>query len=170
MATIPSEVVSATLHEPDQLPAAFAWARRRALELVYDEKLLRLELGLEGPGSTPESPIERYRIVGDLDDFDVLPILWQYVDPRTGQPAGPAAYPAATSNSIFHPNGLVCAPWSRLAYAVFGGPHRDWGGLTDWKMPRPPYTHAITIPDMLDRLYRDTRRSRGRMASLPAAG
>lgn len=168
MPRLPKATITATLAQPDQIPAALAWARRRALELEYDEDRHIVRLRLEGPGPTTDSPLEPYLILGEMDDFDVLPVLWRYVDPRTGAIVGLAAYPRPAGGSVLHPQGLICAPWSRLAYQTEGGPHGDWGQMTDWKTPRPPYTHAITIPDMLDRLNRETKRSVGRMAPLPA--
>jgi hypothetical protein len=166
---LPKSTVQATLAQPGQIPAALAWARRHGLELSYDDDLLLVRLRLEGPAPTADSQAERYLITGEMDDFDVLPVLWRYVDPRTGAVVGPAAYPRPSGSSVLHGNGLICAPWSRLAYRSEGGVHADWGALTDWKTPRPPYTHALTIADMLDRLYRETRRSVGRMATLPTA-
>lgn len=47
------------------------------------------------------------------------------------------------------------------------GPARRLGPADRLEGPRAPYTHAIAIPDMLDRLYRETKRSVGRMAALP---
>jgi len=167
VASLPKAVVRATLQQSDQIPAALAWAKRLGLELQYDEDRLLLHLPLEAPGSTPEALPEPYLIRGEFEDFDVLPAVWRFVDPRSGDIVGLAGYPSPDGSSVLHTNGLICAPWSRLAYKTEGGPHEDWGTLTDWKTPRPPYTHALTIPDMLDRLYRETRRSKSRMASLP---
>lgn len=167
MSLLPKATVTATLAQADQIPAALTWARRRALELEYDEEGLVVRLRLQGPGPTADSQAEAYLITGEMDEFDVLPVLWRYVDPRTGAMVGLAAYPRPAGDSVFHSQGLICAPWSRLAYKTEGGPHGDWGQLTDWKTPRAPYTHAIAIPDMLDRLYRETNRSVGRMAALP---
>lgn len=169
MGRLPRAVTRAILEQPEHLPAALAWARRLGLELRFDEEELALELNLTGPGATTEAPPEPYRISGLLEDFDVLPIIWRYVDPRSGANIGVAAYPRPTGSSVLHGNGLICAPWSRLAYAVEGGIHSDWQDLTDWKTPRPPYTFAPTIADQLDRLYRETRASTGRMAALPVA-
>jgi hypothetical protein len=167
VASLPKAIVKATLQRPDQIPAALAWAKRLGLELRYDDDRLLLHLRLEAPAATPEMVPEPYLIQGELEDFDVLPAIWRFLDPRSGADVGLAGYPRPEGSSVLHTNGLICAPWSRLAYKTEGGPHEDWGTMTDWKTPRPPYTQALTIPDMLDRLYRETRRSKGRMASLP---
>ncbi|MFC0028006.1 hypothetical protein ACFFMM_00510 [Micromonospora chaiyaphumensis] len=55
--------------------------------------------------------------------------------------------------SIFHPNRLICAPWNRLAYAEHGGPHPDWGALTNWKTAGAGYTKADTLADMLSQIH-----------------
>lgn len=167
MAAIPRAVTEAVLAEPEQLPAAREWAITNGLELVFDPEALTIDLALSGPSAIADGPPEPYLIRGWLDDFDALPIVWHFLDPRGGEIIGMAAYPQAASGTVFHSQGLICAPWSRLAYKVLGGPHNDWEGLTHWKTPRPPYTYAVTIPDMLDRLLRDTRKSAGRMAPLP---
>ena len=169
MPHLPKTTVQATLAQQDQIPAARAWAARHGLEFSYDEDLLLVTLRLDGPGSSANAPAEPYLITGEMVDFDVLPVLWRYVDPRTGVAVGLSAYPRPAASSVLHSQGLICAPWSRPAYKSEGGPHDDWGPMTDWKRPRPPYTHAITIADMLDRLFRETKRSIGRMAALPEA-
>jgi hypothetical protein len=167
VAAIPREVTEAILEEAEQLPAARAWAAKNSLDLAFDSDALTIDLALSGPAALPDADPEPYLIRGELADFDALPIIWRFLDPRTGGMIGTGAYPQAASNSVIHSQGLICAPWSRLAYQIHGGPHPDWGELADWKTPRPPYTYAVTIPDMLDRLIRDTRRSAGRMAPLP---
>jgi hypothetical protein len=167
VAAIPRAVTELTLEEPEHLPAAREWAAVNGLDLVFDADALTVDVALSGPPAEPDAAPERYLIRGWLEDFDALPILWRFLDPRNGQEVGTAAYPQAASGTVFHGQGLICAPWSRLAYQLHGGPHTDWGALTDWKTFRPPYTYAVTIPDMLDRLLRDTQKSTGRMAPLP---
>jgi hypothetical protein len=164
---LPKETVRAILAEESEIPAARAWAARRGLKLVYAEDALTLRVKLAGPPANKGDHREPYLVTAELEDFDVLPPIWRFLDPRTGAVVGPAAYPRPTGSSILHPNGLVCAPWSRLAYQAEGGPHPDWDAPTGWKTPRPPYTHATAIPDMLDRIAREVARSCGRMAPLP---
>jgi hypothetical protein len=164
---LPRETVKAILSHDSEIPAAHAWACRRKLELEYDEDGLALRLPLNGPSIDPVGEPEPYLVTGSFDDYDVLPPVWRFVDPRTGANIGSAAYPQPVGSSVLHPNGLVCAPWNRLAYAGEGGPHSDWGVPTAWKTAAPSYTRALTIPDMLDRIAREVRASRGRMAALP---
>jgi hypothetical protein len=167
MPQIPRETVVATLGQPEEMQAAVAWARRRGLDLAHDATALTVRLVLDGPGVSDKHPREQYVIHGVLEDYDVLPPAWRFLDPRTDGIIGQAAYPQPGGNSVLHSNGVICAPWNRLAYEIEGGPHNDWGQMTSWKMPRPGNTHAVTIPDMLDRIHRDVNLSRGRMAPLP---
>jgi hypothetical protein len=105
----------------------------------------------------------------DFAGYRTVPPLWRCVDPRTSAAIGAAAYPKPSpgQSSIFHGNGLICAPWNRGAYAENGGPHQDWNGATNWARV-PNYTVALTIGEMVDVLYRQTRAARGRYAPLPA--
>ncbi len=167
MPQIPRETVAATLGQPEEMPAAVAWACRRGLDLAYDAAALTVRLVLDGPGVSDQHTRERYVVQAVLEDYDVFPPAWRFLDPRTDGVIGQAACPRPVGTSILHGNGVICAPWNRLAYQVEGGPHGDWGPTTGWKTPRPPYTHAVTIPDMLDRIHREVKRSRGRMAALP---
>ena len=148
------------------MPAALAGAKRSGHELVYDEDALTARLRLEGPAAADDGPPEPYLITADFEDYRVLPPIWRFVDPRTGNEIGTAAYPQPTTTSVLHPNGLICAHWSRLAYAAVGGPHSNWGGPETWRSPSEG-TIALTIPDMLARLAHEVAASRGRMAALP---
>ena len=168
MPHIPRETVAVTLDQPEEVPASIAWARRRGINLVYDAATVTIRMVLDGPGIGDRSPREKYLVEGVLEDYDVVPPAWRFLDPRTDDVIGPAAYPQPVGNSVLHGQGVLCAPWNRLAYKIEGGPHEDWGPTTGWKTPRPGYTHAVTIPDMLDRIHREVQRSRGRMAPLPS--
>ena len=168
MPQLPKETVRAILGQESEIPAARAWARRRQLDLAYDEEALTLRLAMTGPSAISNSEPEPYLLLASFEDYDVLPPIWRFVDPRGGAVIGQAAYPKPTGASVLHSNGLICAPWSRLAYAVHGGPHNDWGVLNAWKTAAPTSSHALTIPDMLNRIVREVRQSCGRMAPLPA--
>ena len=166
MSQVPIEVVRATLAEPCQIPAAQAVARRKGLELIFDEASLVLWLALDGPATSATEAREPYLIRGELTDYDFMPPIWTFVHPTSRANIGKSAYPKPIRSSVLHGNGLVCAPWNRLAYQVNGGPHGDWGELSGWKMAALQHTYATTIPDMVERLVREVRTSRGRMAPL----
>jgi hypothetical protein len=91
----------------------------------------------------------------DCRNYPSIAPAWRFLDQAGESPR--SAYPApgqraGINGSIFHGNGLVCAPWNRLAYKDYGGVHADWGAFTAWKTAAPTYTQAHTIADMLQTL------------------
>jgi hypothetical protein len=118
---LPIAVVHATLAQATEIPATVAWAKRRNLDLTYDEAKRALELDLAGPSEPPRQEREPYRITALLEDYNLLPPIWRFVDPRNGDIVGVGAYPRPTGPSVLHSNGLVCAPccdYSRHARAT----------------------------------------------------
>jgi len=94
-------------------------------------------------------------VQADCAGYPSVAPAWRFLD-QAGE-SQKSAYPAAgqqpgISGSVFHGNGLICAPWNRLAYKVNNGPHGDWGALTAWKTAAAGYTQAHTIADMLQTL------------------
>jgi hypothetical protein len=168
MALLPAAAVRSQVEE--ELPAARGWAERRKYELEYDEEEVRLRAALVGPDEEP------YLLEGVFDDYPTLPPTWRFVDPRSGEPIGRAAYPRPASP---HPRGsalviesgmegvVICAHFNRLAFAEQGGPHGDWGPLANWRNPgSSAYTFAETIGDMLSRIALEVSDSSGRMGAL----
>jgi hypothetical protein len=178
---LPDEVVRAYLAEPAEIPAALAYARSCGLQPEWDEDALVLRIALRGlpAAAGDEQPIaprdimaelwtEPYLLEGVFDDYRVLPPLWRFLDPRTGAGIGVPAYPSPRGTSVLHGNGLICAHFSRLAYAEYNGPHGNWNGARSWQT-RVEGTEAMTVSDMLARLIWEVRyNSVGRMAALPA--
>ena len=162
-------IARAFLAEPHEMPAAIRLAQSLTVDLTYDEEALRAALSLTGPPAAPGQAEEPYLVTIEFDHYRALPPAWRFVDPRTGAEIGKPAYPQPTENSVLHGNGVVCAHWNRLAYGANGGPHSDWGNGNPaaWQTTRPNETVALHLPDMLDRLVREVRSSRGRMAQLP---
>jgi hypothetical protein len=152
-----------------EMPAAEAFAGRKGLELSFSAEALRAELRLAGPAENDGAPDERFFVTADFAGYRAVPPLWCFVDPRDGAEVGLAGYPkpAPGQSSIFHPNGVVCAPWNRGAYSENGGPHNDWNGVGNWEHVRG-WTIALTVGEMIDVLYRQTRAARGRYAPLPS--
>ncbi|MEZ0357998.1 hypothetical protein [Mycobacterium sp. SA01] len=133
-----------------EMPAVTAWASRRGWTIEADAPSLRLS-------AATVHPVVQTVIVfcADLTGYPATPPAWTCLN-GTGHAAS-AAFPVAgsragLSGSIFHPNGVICAPWNRLAYAVHGGPHNDWGDLTGWKTVTGGVTQAHTLADMLTTL------------------
>lgn len=72
------------------------------------------------------------------------------------------------SGSVLHGQGLICAHFSRMAYAEHGGPHANWNGMAAWQQPVEG-TIALHVAAMLARLIWEVRyNSAGRMMALPA--
>jgi hypothetical protein len=172
LAKLPLEVVRAYIAE--ELPGAQAWAKRRGLELAYDDEQLNLRVPLLG--SDRNGDPEHYLLEGQLDDYRVLPPVWQFLHPDTGEEIGSAAFPAPPSEgmngvgSIFLPNGgnpAICARFSRLAYTPGTGPHPEWGELTGWDRFVEGQVYANTIGDMLHRIDLEVCASTERMEALP---
>jgi hypothetical protein len=154
-----------------EIPPLLDLTRFHGLEASWDEGTLTVSLRLTGRSET-EGHTEDYFLAGVFDDYRLLPPAWRFLDPRTGANIGAGAYPLGNwfppEGSVFHGNGLICAPWSRDAYVAHGGPHHDWNDLTAWEtVGLATQTNALTLADMFARIYAELQRSEGRMAPLP---
>lgn len=67
------------------------------------------------------------------DKYPTIPPAWHWLDPQTGLLDGRPHTPLG--GNFFHSNGVICAPWNRLAYQTVDarGPHGDWSIEGDWK-------------------------------------
>lgn len=68
-----------------------------------------------------------------IDNYARIPPAWHWLDPQTGALDDPVHTPVG--GNFFHGNGVICAPWNRLAYRCIDarGPHEDWSIEGDWK-------------------------------------
>jgi hypothetical protein len=66
------------------------------------------------------------------DDYPALPPAWRWCNADGGQRDAPECTPVGSG--FFHSNGVICAPWNRLAYNTVDtrGPHGDWT-IGDWR-------------------------------------
>ncbi len=170
MALLDPDVVRGYLAADDEMPAAIKWAKIHGLEHSWDQETLTFTLRLTGPNGAEST--EHYLLVGTFEDYRVLPPTWRFVDPRNGTDIGQPAYPQPgpfPNGSVLHTNGVICAPWSRLAYKDRGGPHSDWTDATAWQTTARDRTVADRIPDMLARVLAEVKLSPGRLAPLPPA-
>ena len=153
-----------------EIPAALAWAANVGLEIDWDEANRVLTTRLKGAGAS-QGEFEHYLLIGTFEDYCAVPPTWRFVDPRTGAAIGVAALPQGglPNGSVFHGNGVICAPWSRDAYGDRSGPHQDWTDATQWQTTAPQSTQAHTIADMLARIFAEVLASPGRMSPLPPA-
>lgn len=162
--------VLAFLEAEDEIPGAIRWAQHHGLEHTWDEGALALRVRLEG-GGHGEGVTEAYLLAGTFEDYRAMPPAWRFLDPRDGRDISLPAYPAAgpfPSGSVLHPNGVICAPWNRLAYRDVGGPHDNWTEPSKWQSIEPERTQARTVPEMLARIRAEVAISLGRLAPLPA--
>ena len=180
MALVAVDVTRAYLSQPGELPAAVSEARSSGIDPEWDPMALKLRVALNGPaapdpGESPLTPgtaepwmwTEPYLLEGVFDGYRTLPPIWRFLDPRDGREIGPAAYPQPLGPSVLHGQGLVCAHFSRRAYAEHGGPHGNWNGTAAWQRPVEG-TVAMNVSAMLARLIWEVRyNSAGRMGDLP---
>jgi hypothetical protein len=176
VALLDPEDVRANLLESEEIPAAIRWAELHGLRHDWDEENLVFKLCLEGqreeaqPSASTSGDKEQYRLIGTFPDYRVMPPEWRFVDPRNEAEIGRPAYPHPgpfPNGSILHTNGVICAPWNRLAYGDRGGPHTDWQDAASWQTTAPGSTRALTIPDMLGRIRAEVGVSPQRMGPLP---
>lgn len=171
---LPAAVTEAVVQE--QMPSTQAWAVRSGWTVSYD------------PAASRGVACAVHQVMGqmvafffDTTGYPAVPPAW-WCGPVPARPTDTAwtsvevatvasvksHYPAAgtggsgaPSGSIFHPQPVICAPWNRLAYGDDGGPHDDWGALTQWRNAGAGSTQAHTIPDMLNTLSLHLRFSPG---------
>ena len=154
--TLPPSAARANVEA--ELDAVLAWAARWGWVALWVPDTLMLS------AATYHVPVRRIvEVTAQCDGYRALPPLWRFVRPGTAE-TGLAWVPASGPSSIFHPNGIICAPWSRLAYKDLGGPHDDWGGPPAWLQVGPPNSVAQRIPDMLSTIDIHLRQSPGMMA------
>jgi hypothetical protein len=136
----------------EELPAVLAWAARRpGWTVELDEPALHLNITTSHPAvGTP------LRVRADLHGYRAVAPAWQFLSPESvGTSTSPFPQPGnhpVIQGSIFHGNRVICAPWNRLAYKENGGPHGDWGALTNWTEAADGYTKADTLADMLSQI------------------
>lgn len=161
---LPDRVTAAAVAA--ELGAAREWARHENVNLqtVLPQRLIRAIFTREDSG-------ERFFLQGRFDGYKELPPMWDWCDSDWSHPGNrrhsPNAVKTPYGNSIFLDSGgkaIICAPFNRLAFKAYGGPHKNWGELSNWMSPQQGCVYAVTIADMLDVIARDFRHSTGCMA------
>lgn len=68
-----------------------------------------------------------FSVLVDCDQFPSFPPVFHWYNNETKQLDQPQDMPKG-NNGFFYSNGVVCAPWNRLAYSSENakGPHHDW--------------------------------------------
>lgn len=91
----------------------------------------------------------------DADRYPTNPPAWRWCNSEAEEPD--ADRHIGMGGNFFHPNGVICAPWNRLAYGAVDprGPHPEWV-LGDWKANS--YTgQCTTLTAMASRLAVEAR-------------
>jgi hypothetical protein len=83
----------------------------------------------------PASDGSEFYLWVDCDDYPVKPPAWHWSDSVGNGRQNKANAPAGSD--YLHSNGVICAPWNRLAYQSVDprGPHGEWVP-TDWRNNR----------------------------------
>jgi hypothetical protein len=92
-----------------------------------------------------------FHLLVDCDQYKVRPPAWRWSDAAGELTDRPADTPKGSG--FLHDNGVICAPWNRLAYKSVDarGPHADWT-IGDWQKN----SHAAgctTLAHMTLRVY-----------------
>ncbi|WP_265767878.1 hypothetical protein [Fodinibius salsisoli] len=152
--SVPTEVTKLEIEE--ELGAAEAWAERHQIPFKWIEDRLELQVVLTQPESK-----DLYYLKGVFDDYKEMPPKWIFTDSNWSDEIKKQNFPKGEStpfgSSMFHPNGVICAPFNRLAYKVYDGPHSDWGSPAQWLNAARDKVVADTMGDMLSAIYRDFR-------------
>ena len=145
----------------EELPPADAYALRHGWVLRWHaEELFLLAETFHPANGDP------FRLRADLDNYKAQPPVWRSIVPGSLDVVGkfPAAGPPLPGMaSIFHTQRLICAPFSRLAFKEYGGPHQDWNGDGNWLQVRGNVT-ATTLAEMIAQITVHLARSPGWMS------
>jgi hypothetical protein len=126
---VPADVTLAVLD--DQFESARRWGERNGWELDLDTTTLVIDGRRAHPADG--RPV---RLLAEVDSYPALPPSWRFVDPDTGEPTAATTPSRGNRNgqsSIIYGVGVICAHFSRTAYAggTVPAPHADWQ-LSGW--------------------------------------
>lgn len=91
------------------------------------------------------------------NDYPSQPAAWHWYSCKTKVSDAPEDTPLG--GDFFHGNGIICAPWNRLAYQSTDprGPHSDWD-IGNW-LSVPQTGGTRTLAAMADRIAHELRTS-----------
>ncbi len=86
----------------------------------------------------------------ETERYPTWPPAWHWSNPHGEETDLPTV--TGRGGNFFHGNGVVCAPWNRLAYKLVDarGPHEDWS-IGDW-LTNPKTGQCTTLSAMAARL------------------
>jgi hypothetical protein len=156
VAVVPRDTTIAVV-EAEFGPLA-ACAARRGWAVSWDPTTLSVLA--DGPHPAP-GVSAHIHLHADVKGYRGLPPTWTFQLPpardaeeksRRAEEKVKAPFPKGAAvphvgSSIFHPHGIICAPFNLLAYHPHGGPHTDWNAAT-WLDVRGN-VRATTLAEML---------------------
>jgi len=113
---------------------------------------LQFHLGL------PARDNSSFYLLVDCNCYPVQPPAWDWCD--VGGAHRDRLSDRPRGSGFLHTNGVICAPWNRLAYKSLDarGPHADWT-IGDWQ--KNSYTGGCTtLPHMALRVFVELNSSR----------
>lgn len=140
-----------------------------ATELILAEELRQLEELAANEGWTVTRLSSESFLLGvprngggelwmrcEADQYPALPPKWRWCGPG-GSMLDDARITPIGGSGYFHSNGVLCAPWNRLAYPTIDsrGPHGDWV-VGDWKS-NPQTRACTTLAAMASRIAIEAR-------------
>ena len=147
----------------EELPLAQAWASRNGWQLSFDQETLTLDAHGVHPADR-----NSLLLTAEFDGYRALPPAWRFVDPETREAtarATPTRDPVAGKRaSVIHGVGVICAHFSRTAYAEYrpGAPHGNWT-LSAWDQVGEG-VQAHSVAEMLAVIGHHLSYSKGRLA------
>lgn len=145
------DIVSHELDVAKDLIGSFGWTIEPPKDGVFIAKLVN-------PNDS-----QVYILECQYDNYKEWPILYDFVDPDSGEKGTRHAYPVDKRDSIFHTQGpCICLEASRKAYGTLGGPHSEWayenwidlcnkskkGCLTEVGGMLAKIAHHLIVPDI----------------------
>jgi hypothetical protein len=93
----------------------------------------------------------RFHLWCACDRYGAIPPAWHWFNPESRLRDQPRDTPQG--GGFFHTNGVICAPWNRLAYATVDarGPHGEWT-LANWRS-NPKTGACQTLSAMALRIF-----------------
>jgi hypothetical protein len=115
MPTAAELIVNAELDDLKEVAAVAGWS-------VTSLNSLGFVVGIKAADGS------HFWVACEADGYKATPPAWRWCNANGEERDKPHLVPRAGKSAFFHDNGVICAPWNRLAYrsADARGPHADW--------------------------------------------
>ncbi len=136
---------AAELQFEEELAVLEEISRERGWKLERGERPLQFTLGMQAR----DNAVVWFLV--DCSEYKAKPPAWHWYDPVRRQIDTASATPKGSG--FIHGNGVICAPWNRLAYKNIDprGPHTDWT-MVDW-VTNPQTGFCNTLSAMALRMF-----------------